>query len=115
MDIISVRGPIATTEAAHALGLISYDCALPQGWLDHFVKVLRIFFIFSKDTIGEVEDLYGKVLSSFVWSYDKSLMGLPYPLTGLAYMYLKAFDTVEGTRYSDETPAHTFKVLDIWN
>ena len=107
MDIISVRGPIAITEAAHTLGLNSYDCALPQGWLDHFVKVL-------KDTI-EVEDLYGKVLSSFVWSYDKSLMGLPYPLTGLAYMYLKAFDTVEGTRYSDETPQHTFKVLDIWN
>ena len=71
------KGEIA--EEAKAKGLIrQYDTALPQQWLDEFVR-----------KVGG-EEAYGKILSSFVWAYDdKGAMGFPYPLTPEAEELLK--------------------------
>lgn len=54
-----------------------YDSALPQGWIDDLA---------SKAGKGS----YDKILSSFVWAYDKgSMSGFPFPLTSEAADMLK--------------------------
>lgn len=50
-------------EAAKAAGLTSYDCALPQSWVDA--------------CYNRGLDVRGH----FVWCYDDSLMGYPHPIT----------------------------------
>jgi hypothetical protein len=54
-----------TSKAAESRGIVSYDTALPQHWVD------------------EVQRLYGlDVRGHFVWSYDKpGLFGFPAPVT----------------------------------
>ena len=99
MNIIQVHHHPSKESAARILGLRTYDAALPQQWLDEFVK--------------KVEVDYHLVLSSFVWSYDHCLMGHPYPLTLNAFCWLKKHDVLTGTRYSDEYRDHVYNVLDI--
>jgi len=53
-----------------------YDGALPQGWLDEFA-------------IKAGPDSYDKILSSFVWAYDKGATGFPFPLTDEAKELLR--------------------------
>jgi hypothetical protein len=75
--------------------LKTYDTALPQTWLDGFAKKLQEFFG------GETYDAYSKILSSFVWSYDGSFIGQPYPLTLKAIGFLRIYDVAFGTHYAE--------------
>jgi hypothetical protein len=76
-------------EAAKMLGIHIYDVALPQGWLDEFVKKTGMD--------------YHKALRSFVWSYDVcTSFGCPRPLTLDAHVQLRSYDQISGTSYTDE-------------
>lgn len=87
---------VSKDEAAKLLGLTTYDCALPQFWLDRAVEI----------TLAD----YYQVLSSFVWAYDKGqAFGHPHPLTVQAYAWLNKIDQEEGTSYSDRS----FNVLQL--
>ena len=88
MDIIAINKPVSKDEAAKMLGIRVYDCALPQNWLDDFVKKTKMD--------------YQKALSSFVWTYDMGLLGLPRPLTDEAYVYLRYYDRIQGTSYAKD-------------
>jgi hypothetical protein len=104
-NIICIATHPTKDEAAKLLGLKTYDTALPQPWLDDIVAAVKPK---EKSSV----DFYSLVLSSFVWCYDDSLMGLPYPLTVRAFGWLKAYDDLVGTHYTDEL-LHRYNVLDI--
>ena len=54
-------------------GLVSFDTALPQGWVDQQIALND-----------------GKYPFGFVWSYDNSpFLGEPYPLTEYARNYAR--------------------------
>lgn len=96
MKYIEVEGNISKGDAARKMILQSYDPALPQQWVDNFVEVIQ------KDNAKLIkEDLYGQVISSFVWCYDNSLLGFPRPLTRKALDLLTKFDELENTHYAD--------------
>ena len=68
---------ISVDEAAQALGLRSYDTALPQDWVNDFTKVTGV-------------NPYGR----FVWSYDGAgIFGTPVALDEEAKKLLRAFET----------------------
>lgn len=95
-------------DAAELLNIETYDTALPQRWLDEFVNEIV------KVTGKPRDEIYGLALSSFVWCYDDSIMGYPYPMTITAYGWLKCYDIAKGTHYADEcAPAHQFNVLEF--
>ena len=96
MDIITINKPVSKDEAAKMLGVKVYDCALPQTWLDEFVKKTGMD--------------YHTALSSFVWSYDVGLLGLPRPLTDEAYVYLWKLDRLTGTRYTMDESVQVLSV-----
>jgi hypothetical protein len=94
-------------QAAQVLGIKTYDCALPQPWVNQFVETL-------KDTptaiTKGIDYLSGMILSSFVWSYDDAkVFGRPHPLTIAAFGWLRCYDCKKGSHYSDEN----LNVLDI--
>ena len=96
MDIITINKPVSKDEAAKMLGIKVYDCALPQHWLDNLVELSGMD--------------YHKALSSFVWSYDTGLLGLPRPLTDEAYVYLWKLDRLTGTRYTMDESVQVLSV-----
>ena len=95
-EILEVTSAPTKSEAAKMLALVAYDTSLPQMWIDNFVDTLRIN---NADLI--FLDLYGQILSSFVWSYDGDMLGCPRPLTLKALMFLRKFDELEHTHYAD--------------
>lgn len=98
---------ITKDQAAQALGIKTYDTALPQQWLDKFVDTLKDTP--TAQTKGQ-QYVSSIILSSVVWSYDDAkIFGRPHPLTIPAFGWLKCHDQVAGTRYADDT----FNVLDI--
>lgn len=88
---------ITKGEAAEKLGLKVYDCALPQPWVEQATRV--------------TETPMDLICSSFVWCYDGSCMGYPYPLTVNAFNVLKTYDTKVGTNLTNDK----FTVLEINN
>jgi hypothetical protein len=107
-NIMMVPHHLTKDQAAKLLGLQTYDCALPQPWLDRAAKVLSAVGA-NTEGIG----VYDMLLSSVVWSYDQAkLMGAPHPLTIKAWGYLKALDIHDGTNYVDEAD-ELLNVLDI--
>ena len=96
MDITCISHRPTKDQAAKLLGIKTYDCALPQPWLDAVVDGL-------KSEVPEEQDLYGMLLTSIVWSYDQAkIFGGPHPLTVQAYGLLKKFDDLKGSHFVDE-------------
>lgn len=81
-------------EAAEKAGLNTYDCALPQQWLDGTVKTLKENTGFGRAGVLP-DNLYDIILSGTVWCYDNSLMGYPYPLTYPVMEYLRMAGEIE--------------------
>lgn len=66
IEVLRARRPHAPTEGVpEALGLRSFDWALPQLWVDDVHERTGVW----PQTLG------------FVWSYDQALWGAPVPLT----------------------------------
>lgn len=66
--------------AERIYGTMSFDYALPQGWLNNVAN--------------ELEVSTGKIVSQFVWLYpDKSILGEPGPLTMEAVDLLEQLGT----------------------
>lgn len=106
MDIINVSERVSKIGAAEALNIQNCDFALPQGWVDEIVSILQACSDIKPE---HKEDIYARVVSSFVWSYDKSLFGFPQPLTICAFGWLKIYDRVKRTFFAQDT----LKVLNI--
>jgi hypothetical protein len=104
-NIICIATHPTKDEAAKLLGLHTYDTALPQPWLDDIVAKVKPR---EKPSV----DFYRLVLSSFVWCYDDSWLGYPYPLTVRAFAWLKAYDEIQGSHYTEEL-SRQYSVLDI--
>jgi len=73
-------------EVPKLYGLTSYDCALPQGWLDEAAKQLA-----EKEPLTEL-DAYSKILWGTVWCYEGEsvLFGRPF------YMYKELHEVMQG-------------------
>ena len=107
-NIMMVPHHLTKDQAAKLLKLKTYDCALPQPWLDRAAKVLSAVGA-NTEGIG----VYDMLLSSIVWSYDQAkIYGAPHPLTLKAWGLLKMLDILDGTSYVDEAN-ELLNVLDI--
>jgi len=80
-------------ELAKKAGLTTYDCALPQTWLNGVVDTLKHGCVSNLP-----ENIYGVILSGVVWCYDGSLMGYPYALTNHVLGYLKIYEETTGVK-----------------
>jgi len=68
----TLYGDASTTDRAAALGLHTYDTALPQTWADDVRVVMEQSFMAK----------YASVFGHFVWCYDgNSIYGYPVPIT----------------------------------
>lgn len=104
MNIISINHRPTKDEAAKLLGLKTYDCALPQQWLNVFVSALSRKLPFN-------HNLQDKIISNIIWSYDAhSISGHPYPLTIEGYALLLEYDRLFNSSYAVEND-HEFNVL----
>jgi len=71
----------------------SYDCALPQPWLDGLTDKIVEHHI-AYDSPIKREDVYTTLLSGIIWFYPKLpgyLFGYPMPLTPEAAEYLDKY------------------------
>lgn len=78
--------PKTTDELARELGLVTYDTALPQDWIDDVVRV----------TGRTMLDI---VVAGYVWCYDKpyTTWGRAVPLTDAAKAILDEYNDGKGT------------------
>ena len=107
MNIINVGHDVSKKKAAELIGLLTFDFALPQNWLDAVSGILM-------RRNPEATEVYHEILGNVVWCYDYSpILGAPYPLTVKGFALLLAIDMARGEIcYTDETH-HQFTVLSI--
>jgi len=96
MLIIKCTLPISKENACKLLAIRTYDTALPQQWLN--------------DITEKTGADYHLVLSSVVWCYDISPLGVPRPLTKSIIPILNNYDKIKGFHYMDN---ENYTVLDI--
>lgn len=80
------------SEYAEALGIESYDTAVPIDWM--------------REMIDNGDDPRGH----FVWSYDDSALGVPRPVTAAGYRMLQRYDERHGSSFAEEVDS----VITTW-
>lgn len=80
------------SDYADALGIESYDCAVPIDWM--------------REMMDHGDDPRGH----FVWSYDDGALGMPRPVTAKGYHMLVRYDNRTGTSFAEKVDS----VITAW-
>ena len=77
------------SETAKAKGLKSFDCTLPQQWLNDIANTI------AKASHTHYNEAYQTILCGVVWCYDGSLLGYPFALTSKAGATIEAYNQIK--------------------
>lgn len=80
LPVIAYAGlvPVTVTELAESLGYITFDCAIPAGFVKHVQEQTGL------NPVGNI-----------VWSYDSNRYGEPVPITVLGDFILKVIKHID--------------------